>query len=66
MPNALITPVESFARLPLHWQSAESLTRKIGTDWLAGLRGVALSVPLAIVPEERDVILNPKHPAFGR
>jgi RES domain-containing protein len=37
-----------------------------GTRWIGEGRTVALSVPSALVPEERNVLLNPEHPDMAR
>lgn len=36
--------------------------RRIGDDWLAAARSALLSVPSVIVPEARNVLVNPRHP----
>ncbi len=41
-------------------------TRAIGDEWLQRAGSPALSVPSAIVPTERNYLLNPMHPQFGR
>jgi len=55
------------ARLPRHWRTAPGLevTQRIGDEWLASGRSLALAVPSAIVPEEWNYLLNPAHPRFG-
>jgi RES domain-containing protein len=55
-------------QLPRSWRSSRGLlaTQRIGDDWLASGRALALAVPSAIVPEENNYVLNPAHPAFGR
>lgn len=55
-------------RLPRHWRTPGGLlmTQKIGDEWLASDRALALAVPSAIVPEEWNYLLNPEHPGFGR
>jgi RES domain-containing protein len=42
------------------------ITRAIGDAWVQRARLPALSVPSAIVPTERNYILNPTHPNFAR
>jgi RES domain-containing protein len=42
-----------------------AVSRRIGDAWIRALDSPALSVPSAIVPSERNVILNPVHPRFG-
>lgn len=53
---------------PANWRNnpAPPTTRAIGGDWASSLRSVALLVPSTVTPEERNAILNPRHPAFGR
>ena len=55
-------------RLPRGWWKGRHLavTRRLGDDWLASGRALALAVPSAIVPEESNYLLNPEHPAFAR
>lgn len=43
-----------------------SVTQSVGDEWLRTKRSVALIVPSAIVPIERNVLLNPLHPDFQR
>lgn len=40
--------------------------RRIGDDWLIGGRKPVLSVPSVIVPECRNLLLNPTHPLAAR
>lgn len=53
-------PVDFSPRTPY------TVTRAVGDAWLQESRWPALSVPSAIVPAERNYILNPVHPAFDR
>jgi RES domain-containing protein len=61
-----IEAIESFASLPRRWQSlaALSITRRIGSSWLAAKSAAVLRVPSAIVPEESNFLLNPAHPEY--
>jgi RES domain-containing protein len=43
-----------------------SITQTFGDEWLRTRRSAALIVPSAIVPVERNVLLNPMHPGFAR
>jgi RES domain-containing protein len=43
----------------------ESLNR-IGERWLQALRCAILSVPSAVIPHERNYLLNPAHTGFRR
>jgi RES domain-containing protein len=38
--------------------------RDVGTRWVASMDTAVLAVPSAIVPTERNYLLNPAHPAF--
>ena len=40
-------------------------TRAWGDDWLLGLDSLLAEVPSVIVPEETNLLLNPRHPAHG-
>lgn len=55
------------ADLPLDWQAwpYPVSTQTIGTTWFEARRSMALVVPSAVVPHERNVLLNPLHPAFN-
>ena len=55
--------------LPPGWNdpgppSAE--TQKMGSDWLAAGRTAVLSVPSAIIPKERNFVVNVAHPDFAQ
>jgi RES domain-containing protein len=62
--------IERFAlnRLPRQWRTLQGFaaTQRMGDEWLAAGRSLALAVPSAIVPEELNYVLNPEHPAFAR
>ena len=51
------------AKLPGSWDSipAGRASVKVGSDWLGSLRSPILLVPSAIVPEERNALINPRH-----
>ena len=55
-------------RLPSDWRDpgAVETLRALGTEWAAGLAAAVLAVPSAVVPDETDYLLNPRHPDFGR
>ena len=41
-------------------------TMQLGDQWVAEARSAVLAVPSAIVPAERNFLLNPAHPKFGQ
>lgn len=54
--------------LPPTWRDypAPEQLAELGTAWVRAGTTALLVVPSAIVPQERNVLLNPAHPAFGR
>lgn len=40
----------------------EGASRDFGTAWARAGRSLALSVPSLVMPHDRNVILNPRHP----
>jgi RES domain-containing protein len=68
VPDEIAVQVISIANLPQGWNAsvATDVTRAIGTTWASGLATAVFSVPSAVVPRERNYILNPAHPDFAR
>jgi RES domain-containing protein len=52
--------------LPLDWRqpSGRETLRERGKRWLTRGERLCLSVPSVIVPTERNLIINPQHPAM--
>ena len=52
--------------LPRNWdvEPPTGDTQEIGDNWVMSASSAVLSVPSAVVPEERNYILNPRHPDF--
>ncbi len=65
VPDAEVEALEP-SRLPRTWRDfpAPEATQEIGSRWAERAASVALSVPSAVVPGERNVLLNPLHPRF--
>lgn len=62
--------IESLAErdLPRDWRrypAPEALAER-GTEWVRAARSAVLSVPSALVPTERNFLLNPAHPDFRK
>ncbi len=55
------------ADLPADWRRdpPPPATRRIGDQWLAGGQALALQVPSTVVPQQHNLLLNPRHPAFA-
>lgn len=59
--------IERCRRAPRGWRSEPpgEASMRYGTAWLTEARSAVLDVPSAIVPEERNLLLNPHHPDFA-
>ncbi len=53
------------APTPEHAENQFADTRAWGDDWLLGLDSLLAEVPSVIVPEETNLLLNPRHPDHG-
>lgn len=62
-----IEPLEE-SRLPEGWRllPAPEAVARLGSDWIEAARFAVLAVPSAIVPSERNYLLNPAHRDFGK
>jgi RES domain-containing protein len=69
IPNDLPVEVLDESRLPANWATLDpreqDASKRIGDEWVAQQRSVALSVP-SVVIGERNYVLNPAHPDFQR
>ena len=63
--DSAITTVDP-ARLPNGWRSFPGPyeLKKIGDDWAAAMQSPVLRLPSAVVPEQWNYLLNPRHPGF--
>ena len=54
--------------LPASWRSiaARENLQAIGTEWAKKRNAAVLAVPSAVIPLERNYLLNPLHPDFRR
>jgi RES domain-containing protein len=66
-PAAAVTALDA-AALPARWKTwpAPARLRQLGDAWLAEGRSAVLAVPSAVVPAERNYLLNPAHPDFRK
>ena len=64
LPDAAVERLDP-ALLPTGWSDdpEQGTTRTLGDGWLREARSLALAVPSAVIPEELNVLLNPRHPA---
>ena len=68
LPDDLAIAIVREDELPRNWRPypAPVRLRAIGYEWLAAAETAALAVPSAVIPAERNLLLNPTHPDFGR
>lgn len=68
LPDDLSTEVVDPLALPKDWLSvpAPAAMQDLGTSWLISGRTAALIVPSAVIPVERNLLLNPRHPEMAR
>ena len=67
IPDEMIDRV-SLRRLPVGWNDLESLavSREFGADWIKKGKNLGVILPSAIIPEERILMLNVRHPDFAK
>ncbi len=58
---------QTSATLAVGWEAepAGIVSMNFGSDWIASGRSCLLVVPSVIVPEERNILVNPRHPDHG-
>jgi RES domain-containing protein len=65
-PEVIVEELSESA-LPSNWRHypAPPELQIIGVEWLLNRSSAVLSVPSAVVPEERNYLINPEHEHFG-
>ena len=68
IPAELILPVKVFHSLPKNWSTspAPGSLQKFGDDWVREQVSAVLEVPTAIVPREKNYLLNSTHSGFAK
>ncbi|HEU0205045.1 MAG TPA: RES family NAD+ phosphorylase [Burkholderiaceae bacterium] len=53
---------------PAQWRTEppDEASQRYGSKWLRAGRTAVLEVPSAIIPSEKNFVLNPNHPDFSR
>jgi RES domain-containing protein len=66
--NDRLLEVVGPATLPRDWRyyPAPSILQEVGDRWAFEQRSVVLQVPSAIVSDEVNYVLNPRHPGFAK
>ena len=54
--------------LPKNWrmEPPPPAIQQIGDEWVKSGQSAILAVPSVIIPEEKNLLLNPKHPEFRK
>lgn len=68
IPDTISMDEVSLADLPGDWQSRfeDSELQQVGAEWIARGSSAVLIVPSAVVPQERNIIINPQHEDFDK
>lgn len=68
IPDGLSIKTLPESELPPNWWTnpRPAETQNIGTAWVRERQTAVLSVPSAVIRQERNYILNPAHPDFRR
>jgi RES domain-containing protein len=68
VPEVLNVEALDPGSLPKNWRSypAPDALKDIATAWVQRSSTAVLAVPSAVIPSERNYLLNPRHPDFRR
>lgn len=68
IPDSLVAFEVSANELKDGWRSSPppDSTRDLGSQWARNGASPLLSVPSAIIPEERNLVMNPRHEDFSK
>lgn len=68
IPEDLETETVDAGKLPKNWRTypAPEALKNLGTAWAARRTTAILKVPSAVIPEEHNNLLNPRHPNFSQ
>jgi RES domain-containing protein len=67
IPESLTVESVDVRQLAKNWREypAPEALQELGRRWIEESAAVALSLPSAVIPIERNVIINPNHPEFA-
>jgi len=65
LPDHHLSEIE-IKQLKHGWQNDESYSRYIGDEFLSSQSSLLLKVPSVIIPEENNILINPKHKDFKK
>lgn len=66
IPDKLIL-IPRITELPGGWDALPSspTSRKYGTEWASSFGSLAMALPSAIIPDEKNLLINVGHPQFS-
>jgi RES domain-containing protein len=66
IPEQVPIEVLEESQLPVGWRSSPPPAKlaEIGDEWFRARRTAVLAVPSAVIPREKNYLLNPEHPDF--
>lgn len=60
-----VVRILSTLEVPADWREIEPVQAgTVGTEWMKSQSSAGLVVPSVVIPEERNLLLNPEHPDF--
>ena len=60
-PDAISIENLPVGQLDADWQTNQDVTQRAGDEWLRSGRSLLLRVPSVIVPQEFNLLMNPRH-----
>lgn len=64
IPQEKLQPLKNFSLKASQWRMnpPASITQEYGSHWLKNSKNLALVVPSAVLPSEKNILINPSHP----
>lgn len=68
IPDSCIKKIQSidFIQPKLSSDGSVNETQMVGSNWIINKEGLAMSVPSVILPQEHNILINPKHVDFEK
>jgi RES domain-containing protein len=64
IPNDIVAEQVSIADLPKNWRDYPAPVElgDLGSEWAIAQRSLLLRVPSVVIPDEFNILINPRHP----
>jgi RES domain-containing protein len=68
IPDACQVYSPALTDLPPGWETmpTSSAAQMFGGAWITSASSLAMAVPSVIIPDERNILLNPSHPDYAK